>query len=415
MEIQETKNPKKYAVVITYTIAVVFLLAGLFLPLTAGKEMLALHFLDVIKAMKSGAESEFFLAYPVDLFGLGKKLVDMTAWISFLYLVVTAVALIGFIPVGISTKKQTRTASIFAYVIETAAVLLLSVWLIIELEYVPEIKFSYSMLIALGGTLLMLVVLSCVNKRGTGGVKLALLIFSAIAFLMLFNWMVMIPKLAKPLTNIADKLKISPLFYGMTETINVGDATITSTTSSNGIGYIAALFESKTITQSLKFATAAKDKALIILALITALSVLLNYFIDVISLSTNAKKCGHTFNVARYAIEIAAVVCLMVTIAVCKYKVGLLLIIILIAVAIQLAISVARLYRYIVAHRTPEQVAVKESRRAERARSREEKAVLATEERERRAAEKERVAAEKKSAVSQPVVIDSEPVYKTDA
>ncbi|MDE6001112.1 MAG: hypothetical protein K2G96_02175, partial [Clostridia bacterium] len=66
MEIQETKNPKKYAAVITYTIAVVFLLAGLFLPLTAGKEMLALHFLDVIKAMKSGAESEFFLAYPVD-------------------------------------------------------------------------------------------------------------------------------------------------------------------------------------------------------------------------------------------------------------------------------------------------------------------------------------------------------------
>ncbi|MDE6598037.1 MAG: hypothetical protein K2K60_05315, partial [Clostridia bacterium] len=427
MEIQETKNPKKYAAVITYTIAVVFLLAGLLIPLTAGKEMLALCYPDVFKALMKGAESEFILAYPVVFFGIGKKVIDISAWISILYLVVTAVAMIGFIPVGISTKKQTRTASIFAYVVETAAVILLSIWLIILLQALPEVKFSYNVIIALFGTLLMLVILSCINKRGIGGVKVALLILSAIAFLMLFDWIAMIPKLGKPLDKISGALKISPLFYGMTQTAEG----VTITESTTGVGYLSALFESKYITEALKFATAAKQKALLVLALIAALSVLLNYFIDVIGLSTNAKKYGHIFNVARYGIEIAAVVCLMVTVAVCKYKVGLLLIVILIAVAIQLAISIARLYRYIVTNRTPEQIADIEARKVARARAREERQALAIAEREREEAERERIAAEKaaeKQAAAaqaqaqaqtqpqtQPVVVESEPVSQTEA
>ncbi len=403
MDIQETKNPNRYAAVITYTIAVVFLLAGLFLPLTAGKEILALNVLDVIDAMKSGSKSVFVLAHKIDFLGMGKGTMDVMAWITFMYFIVTAVALIGFIPVGISTKKGTHTASIFAYVVEIAAVLLLSIWLIIELQVLKDVKFSYNLLIALGGTLLMLVILSCINKKGTGGVKVVLFLLSAVAVLMLLDLTYIIPKLGKPLTKVGDALKISPLFYGKTVSVEG----VSYTESSIGMGFVKVLFEAPEgikFKGLLKAVGAAKEKALMVLTLITGLTVLMNFFIDVIGLSTNAKKTGHAFNVARYGLELASVICLFVTAAVCKYRAGLLLIIVLFAVVIQLAVSVARLCRYCIANRTPEQVAEKESRRAERARAREEKLAGAA-----------AANAEDNEQPSEPLVVTPEPAYEAEA
>ena len=374
MEIQETKQPKSYAAVITYTIAVVFLLAGLFIPLTAGKEMLALCYPDIVKAMTKGSQSMYILAHQIDFLGMGKGIMDISSWIAFLYGIVVIVALVGFIPVAISTKKGTRLAGKFAYAVEVAAVLVLSIWLILELELLvggkvmygagTGVKFSYSLLIAFLGTLITLCVFSCMNKKGTGAVKVILLLLSAVALLTLFYWTAMVPKLGKPLTKIGKALKVAPLFYG---TVEEGIP---------GLTYVSALFETK-FSSILKLVPSAKDKAAIVLALIVGLVIILNFLIDVISLSTNAKKTGHFFNVARYGLEIAAIVCLCITIAVCKLKVGLLLVIALLVVAIQLAISIVRLYRYIVANRTPEQIAEKEARKAERERAREERRAMA--------------------------------------
>ncbi|MDE6104937.1 MAG: DUF3824 domain-containing protein [Clostridia bacterium] len=331
MGISDNKT-KKLIVIVTYSVAVLCLLLGFFLPLFDGKGILALQlpnvFLSLAKKAPTDLGKEFTFAYPILFMGKGKEF-DFMAFTVLLYAFITFLALIMFIPIGLTFKKEGKTGAICAYVIEIAAALVLSLYLIIALEYYPEIKPSWNMVIAICGAVIMLAIQCCANKGKIGAVKLILFLLGAAAFLSLF-YIVGTGKVGQFWVKVANKLKCSPALFGSGEETSIGAA------------YLVLFFESP-FKDVLSVMPDAKNKALLCLALIVALCVLINYFIDIISLASNGKRKGLIFNVVRYGVEIAAVVALFITIAICKMEQGLFLCAILILVAIQLIISIVRL------------------------------------------------------------------------
>ena len=173
MEVSETKKFNKYVLLATYCIAVVCLLAGLFVPLFDGNKMLALQLPDALNTLAGrniiATENKFALAgLSIINFGSATFSLDFGALVVILYAAVTALALIAVIPAGIAFRKSAKAGSAIAYTFEVAAVIVLSLYVFVELFLYPEIKTSYNMLIALGGALLMLIILGIANKKSTG-------------------------------------------------------------------------------------------------------------------------------------------------------------------------------------------------------------------------------------------------------
>lgn len=319
----------KYAALVTYVIAVVCLLLGLFLPLTSGK-ILALQLPEAFKAV-SGKENSFILAYPVDLLGTGKFTVDITAWVLIVFAAVTALGLLALIPV-FTSKRYSKTANVLAYIIETAAAAVITVYLLIALQHYPEEQLSYNMLIAFGGAALMLIIQSLIYKKGGGAAKVILFILSAASLFFLFDIVGIINQMHVTWPKAARALNSSAYLYG----------------SATGIQFIRLLFEGpvgNNIVDAFNAAPAAKDKAALILTLALGLIVLFNYFSDLIGLSSNSKKAGHYFNCTRFTVEILVLVCLYITIAVSGQQFGLLLYLISAAAVIEFMISVVRAVR----------------------------------------------------------------------
>lgn len=342
MEVSEKKTIKLTAI-ITYSIAIACLLLGLFLPLFKGVEtkgMLALQLPDVFNAVakkqifKFGKEFNF--GYYVHLFQSDKIAFDLMAWVMLLYAVITLVGLICLIPMGLSYKKDEKTIVIISYVIETAAVLVLSLYFIVMLQNLPIKELSINMLVAAGGALLMLIILSLTVKKKTGAVKFFLLLLSIVAMFVLFNVYMLIPKLESPLFKLARKLKCT--------NFSTDDVLwhIPNQYSGNCATYLTVFFEIGII-GPLHDLSDAKEETVFLLSTIIALVALFNLFTDVIGLSTNAKRKGLIFNCVRYGVLLLAAVCLFVTLAVMKFNPPLLLCFMFIAVGIQAIISAIRL------------------------------------------------------------------------
>lgn len=354
MKISEVKKTNKYVTLVTYLIAVVCLLLGLFLPLWGDKGILALQLPKALNAL-AGKDllsfgKDFTLTHRISLFGIQSATFDIIALLVIIYAVITVLALLALIPVGFSVKNKGRVAKAFAYAMEIAAGITLSVYLMIALQMHPETAISYSMVIALAGCVLALIVLCIADKGATGVAKLFLFLFSAFALLMLFDFTVLIPKLAEPLKNFGDKTKLYPFIFSQeNEGLRYG---------SPAYGYVKTLFEGfaapnadpdapavmtlMTYFDVLKGLPSAKEKATFVLCTILALVVIFNYLVDLVSLSTNGKKAGHIFNMARYSLEVATLVCLYITILVMKANLGLFLVIISAMAVIQLLMSVVR-------------------------------------------------------------------------
>ena len=332
---------KKLICLVSYAVAVVFLLLGFFLPLFNGKGILALQLPNVFRSLANKSATDlgkpFELHYLVQFIGKGKYF-DFMAFDILLYTVVTFVSLIMFIPIGLTFKKQTKTGVVIAYAVEVAAALVLSLYLVMGLGllatdsiFMGGTKLSANMLIALCGVLAMLVIQSLVNKKLTGAVKLVLFLLGAFAFLCLFEFWISGKLGDKYWEFTYKKLKCNPLLLGPSDELTLSGHTLLT------------LFFTWPIKEIFEIFPTAKEKAAVCLGFIVSLIVLVNFFIDIIGLSTNAKRKGLYFNVARYLLEILAVVALFITAAICKYLPAFLLCLVLIAVFIQLVISVVRL------------------------------------------------------------------------
>ena len=339
MEVSETKKFNKYVLLATYCIAVVCLLAGLFVPLFDGNKMLALQLPDALNTLAGrniiATENKFALAgLSIINFGSATFSLDFGALVVILYAAVTALALIAVIPAGIAFRKSAKAGSAIAYTFEVAAVIVLSLYVFVELFLYPEIKAelflypeiktSYNMLIALGGALLMLIILGIANKKSTGVAKLFLFLLSAIAVLMLFDFAAIIPALK----DIRNSIHLYPALYH-DEGNYLGIKFLDMLFSGDFGGAFAAITDTKL-------------KTAIMLGTIASLTVILNYVIDVISLATDAKDKGLLFNVVRYVFELMVLVSLAITVAISGYGMGLFLIIIAVSALLRFAISLTR-------------------------------------------------------------------------
>lgn len=336
------KKTKKLIALATYAIAVICLLLGLFLPLFGGKGILALQlpnvFMNLAQKPQTDLGKPFALPYPVMFMGKGKPF-DFMAFVIMLYAAVTFVSLLMLIPIGITFRKQSNAGVLIAYGVEIAAALVLSLYFIIVIGNMPETKISYNMLIAFGGALAMLAIQSLADKKLTGFVKLVLLLLSVAAVSFLFGFWTT-GKLGAKYLQLADKLKCTPLLMGV------------SVESTDGYGFVKIFFEAP----FKDFLVGpAKVKAALCLGVIVSLIVLVNFFIDIIGLATDAKRKGLIFNVARYLLEALAVVATFITAAVCKYQPALLLCLILIVSFVQLLISGVRVALAFLSGRKKEQ------------------------------------------------------------
>ncbi|MDE6441673.1 MAG: hypothetical protein K2L12_02845 [Clostridia bacterium] len=336
MEISETKKSNKYAALVTYLVAIVCLLLGLFLPLFNGNGILALSLPDVLNQLIGSevisAGNKLDLSFSADLFGLGVN-VDIMAYVIFLYAVVTLLGLLALVPIGLAFNKQSKVPVIFEYIILTASTLVLSLYVIMALQLVAETAVSLNLIIAFGGSLLALMVLSCINKKGAGVAKLFLCLFSAVALLLLFDLTVVIPALKEPLESLGTSIGVYPALFRANE-VNV-----------SAIDYFTLFFagsEGANFSALLGTTEVVAEKIMCCAALAAAIIVLFNFFIDVISLSTNGKKVGLLFNIVRYGLAFLIIVLLIIMTFVCKYNFGLFTITIAVIVTLQLLISVLR-------------------------------------------------------------------------
>lgn len=323
------KKQTKNLAVVTYCIALICLLAGFFLPLFNGKDML---FKSVPGAIGGaiGIDFNFASAFPVlgkysefNLFGLS---VDLYAWAVTVYAVIVVLGIIALIPV-FASKKHTKTASVFAYIVEIVAVLALAFFIILALDEVSaDKKFEhYSMVIALGAVILMFVIQSIGHKKSSGVMKTIMFLLSALAVFFLLNVAAIIPAL--PLGNIADAINASNGFIAKSDVIYNGTAIL--------FGFDLSVF-----------GTGTGNNMVAILCVVVAAVVLVNFVLDLIALSSNSNKGGAIFNLVRYAIELVAAVVLLILCFVEEgFKPGILLYALLVVSFVQLLISLPRLVK----------------------------------------------------------------------
>ena len=329
---------KKFVLLATYAVAVLCLLAGLFLPLFDGKEILALQLPEAFKSLLNkadpAAKHAFSVPYTIELFGIEKASFDFMALVVVLYAVITALSLLAFVPVILSVLKKGKVAKKFYYAVEVTAVLVLALYFLTALSI--DATKCYNMAIAGVGTAVMLLVLCGMDKGRAATVKIGFFLLSLVGFLAMFDFVFLLSKedaFAKITTKIASGLIGEKVTYEGTE---VGLVSL------SGVYYLNGLFayNIKTVLAELPNI---KEKALFMLAAITATVVILNFFIDTVKLATGKdKKVGRIFDMSRYGLEFAVAVCTLITALICKNALGLMLIAVLVAVAVALTISVLR-------------------------------------------------------------------------
>ena len=341
----KTKNnsshkSSKWAALITYVIALVCLLLGFLVPFGNAEvitdNMLAMQLLDAVsKALtfngnallpipELGAKLSESYSITVNYFGMFKY--NIGALLVVLYAIVTVAALIGLIPV-IASNKKSATALKTASFIECLAIVPL---LALVLTQVHTGSIAYALLIALGGTLVMLIVQAIVYKKGSGLIKFILFLLSAIATLFcVFN-------IAKYIPGLKDL----ELLGGLTNGLYGGEKEV------RGAAGIAAL-----LTGDFANILGNGGVELMILniaALAASILILINLLLDIFGLGKKTKKFMLISNLVRYSLEVLAVLLTFIMTFFAKdvTKLGLLMIALLVIAIVQLVINIIRLVTF---------------------------------------------------------------------
>jgi hypothetical protein len=207
------RKSNKGGIVFTYIIALLCLIAGLFVPLYGNSEvlterMLFLHLPEALNLAlgQTVLTADWFLpfteTYSFTTFGL---YCNYFAWTLVIYAAITVIGIIFLIPV-LLCNKEGKGSAVCAYIIEVAASLILSVYILFRMFYTttPEDWTNFSVLVAFGGTLLMLIIQSFFNKKGLGVCKFFLYLLSAVSVIMLFDISLWVTALAEPFNNMAE-------------------------------------------------------------------------------------------------------------------------------------------------------------------------------------------------------------------
>lgn len=361
MEKNANKPAKKWVALVTYAIALLCLLAGLLIPLgnVSGFKLENMLFWQLPAAVKdlTGFDLKFGAAnftygYKIPLFGLDVLNFNYSAIFALLYLVVAVAGLVGLIPV-IASKKTSATALKTASVIEVLGAIVTGAMLLLQLANVtlngygeanavlPEV-WSYALIIAFGGSVLMLLVQSVAYKGGSGVIKFILFLLSAAAvFLAVYNviggWM-----------GIGGMVEKLPAAVGLNGYYLLNDGTA----SFFGVTLLNALFNG-TLAATYITPAATLMKILLIVVLALSLLVVINAVLDLMGTGKKTNKFMLIANVARYGLELVLVIVFVIfTFVVKEVSIGLFGWLLTVIALIQFIINIIRLVAFKPAKKT---------------------------------------------------------------
>lgn len=339
-EVTETKQPDRLFALITYAIALVCLLAGLFVPLNgAGFSVQAMIALQLPAALNSIVPLDFLqasatnypLLYSYDL-TLGGFTLDIGALLILLYALVTLCGIIALIPAIVNTVKRGGKKNIAlnaASFIEICASVVLALVLFFELGDALSdgtvANFTcYALLIAFGGAWLMLALQALRYKKSSGAIKFLLMLISLITVIFaLYNVENLFPFMASGL----EAIKSEQLGTGL-----IGDG--------SAMEYVAEFIA----------APLAANPALATLQ-ITVIAVtyltIANFLLDVMGLGKTTNYFMLVANLVRYALEfVLAIIIIILPFCMDGYTLGLFAIVLAASALISFLINLGRTLSY---------------------------------------------------------------------
>lgn len=337
---ENKKERSKFAALITYAVALVCLLVGFFVPLgVKGVDgMLAMQLPDVVTkalALKTPLLADgaaFSTPVPFLFFGItGTPEIDLAAWTVILYAAMTLIALILLIPACVS-KKQSATCLKIAYAVEIISAVVLILYTLLVMTRYGAVSLNYAVFIALGGTLIALILQSFIyNKNGNGAaMRLILFVLAAVAVFMLFPISGIFSKSASKLADFSAKLKATPsAFYGV-----------------DGLTLLYFVFGSDLLKIALDIDV--YNFLLVIFGTIACAFVVFNLLVELGALTHKTKSGRLMFGIWRYLLEMVFIaLALIFTLLLEKdgASYGLFAFIILIIAFIQFVLYVARYIR----------------------------------------------------------------------
>lgn len=377
---ETNKRPNRVVALITYIIALIALLLGLFLPYGTNPDLNgttdAIWAFQLPQALKAAVPVQAFWdligdvgapfthSLPITLNGIipTSELMplgyDLGALFTVLYALVVLAGLIALIPAIVNTfsKKTTKnTALNAASFIEVVAFLFVSFFVFVQLtnftlypaEVLEQIPYGWSwpLLGAFGGTFVMLVFQSIFYKKGSGVFKFVLLLLSTLALMLaIYDLGAIIPPLKEPLGDLITKTEGTfdgKLYYS----VALGTSVI-------GILPVLMLFCGSeggfptTLTAAMDGMTAIQQ-TLFVCTLILALLVLINFLLDAMGLGKVTKRYMLVSNVIRYTLElVAAALVIILPFFIESATTGLMSIVIAALALIALILNIIRLVRF---------------------------------------------------------------------
>lgn len=371
------KRPNKVVALVTYIIALIALLLGLFLPwgpysnLTGKDAIWAFQLPQALKAaipveglstLIGDAGSKFTYSYPITLNGAIEGGYDLGALFTVLYALVVLAGIFALIPAIInacSKKSKKNTALNAASFIEVVAFLFVSFFVFVQLsnftlaaelsQELPDgatvtsnYQWSYPLLGAFGGTFLMLVIQSIFYKKGSGVFKFVLLLLSTLALMLaVYNVGAIIPALDAPLSDLIGKtgnLFDGRLYYSaaLGKSI-VGILPVLMLFSGSGEDTVTAVMAGMSAIQ----------QTLFVCALILGLLALINFLLDAMGLGKTTKRYMLISNVVRYSVTFA-VAALVITLpfGIDGAVTGLMSLVIAVLTLVSLILNIIRLVRF---------------------------------------------------------------------
>lgn len=318
--------------IITYAVAFVCLLCGFLIPLNH-YGLLAMQIPDalgqLIKADWAVGKPFVFKGANVGIFGFTDF--NLFAALFLLYALITFIGLIAVIPVVIGGIKGKSYANGFARFVEITASVILTIYVLLALTRMGAFQISYSMLIALGGTLAATAVHAIIEKKGGGVIKLILFLLAAIAAIAMYDLPALISaKVSVKFAELAGKMKSASLIFG------------SDTGSVAGISLLTLLIEAPAQFKTVLSTANITGKILYTVTPALTLWIFISCIIDVIGLGTKSSRGAKICNCLRYAFSMLLIILVIVLAFIGKFKPGVMLYVLAVVTLAQLIINIVR-------------------------------------------------------------------------
>lgn len=328
---KKKNKTRKVVATTTYFIAMLCLLAGLFVPLfscikelnlTMPERMMFRYLPSMLNGIAGKEiiklpEGGYFLTY----YGYTPNKFNFMSLIGVLYAVVCVISVLMFIPILLGSKRK-GTSARCALGVEVLAMLVTLAYIAYTTYFLNAAKivawYDYNFLIAFGGTLLMAIIQTVSSKGGIGVSKVLGLILSVIGVIALMDITLFVPKLADPLGKLSGTLQSG----NSAAFLNVGEGG-----KYLGVDGINFLITIKYTLEMFKGLAGQGSKGIIglivlVLLIVVAVFTVLNLLFDTIGLSTGKKykkdgapcanRASNTFALVRYILTFVFAVAIIV-------------------------------------------------------------------------------------------------------